>query len=370
VTPMKKTNTPAPQADAVKRHAFGISFWMCVALCLYCGDLFAGQPDATSSVSLPEALFREGKRLMADRLYSEACEKFEESYRLKPSGGTVLHLAVCHIEQGKSLAAWAELHEALRLARRDSRKDREAAAQSRLEYLAKKRTKLSIIMEASEALPRIMITIDGISIPEEHWSDGVPVDPGAHMVVASVQGSAQRQIVVHVDGNVSALPIPIAELRPTMPAVRPESPASEAPATPSRSTQSDDRKAAPAPRKESGRSAPAAPVPPPNSLTSWLTKNAVGVTLLGIGVSSLIVGAYLGLQEDDDGNDRTPRCLGTTCANVSGTLLVTGKFLTVVGAGATIYLSTQPSKRAQASAAPFNASLHVGSRGLAITGQF
>ena len=49
---------------------------------------------------MAESLFREGKRLSSEKKFSEACPKFEESYRLDPGLGTLLNLATCHLSFG------------------------------------------------------------------------------------------------------------------------------------------------------------------------------------------------------------------------------------------------------------------------------
>jgi hypothetical protein len=82
-----------------------------------------------------QALFDQARKLMTQEKWAEACPKLEESQRLDPGGGTLLHLALCREHEGKIATAWAHYQDALAWAKRDGRKDRVKIAQPRIDAL-------------------------------------------------------------------------------------------------------------------------------------------------------------------------------------------------------------------------------------------
>ncbi|MBK7777474.1 MAG: hypothetical protein IPI43_25675 [Sandaracinaceae bacterium] len=87
--------------------------------------------QSTGSQAAAEALFREGRRLMEEGNYDEACPKFEASNRLDVAVGTLLNLGVCWEQGGRLASAWATFLEAAALAARTGSPEREHGAQPR-----------------------------------------------------------------------------------------------------------------------------------------------------------------------------------------------------------------------------------------------
>ena len=71
------------------------------------GALLGVAPSVSQAVS-PEAraLFDEGRRLMGEGSFTEACARFSESYGREASSGTLLNLALCHEKEGKTAKSY------------------------------------------------------------------------------------------------------------------------------------------------------------------------------------------------------------------------------------------------------------------------
>lgn len=127
-------------------------------------------------------LFKRGRRLMEAKHYAEACPLFAESYRLDPSGGTLLNLAFCHEQDNRTATAWAYYQDLLDRSQREGRADRARYAQSRLAALEPRLPRWTIVMGANEKLSGVEVSRDGQSVPRLLWSGPIPVDPGNHQV--------------------------------------------------------------------------------------------------------------------------------------------------------------------------------------------
>lgn len=194
---------------------------------------------ARSHSSLAEALFQDGKRLLADGRVAEACLKLAESQRVEAALGTLLNLAVCHQRQGKTASAWSEFSDALALAEQSGQVDRARFARSQLAALRDAIPHLIVRVAAPHSALRV--TLDGAVLGRAAWGSAVPLDPGEHRVTAEAPGRKTwtMSVMLAADGAARVLDVPPLALdgpptRVAKPAVA--ATASIAPASPGRRT--------------------------------------------------------------------------------------------------------------------------------------
>ena len=167
---------------------------------------------AQSGTAIAEGLFREGKKLLDEKKFSEACPKFEESARLEPSSGVELALGICYEGLGKTASAWAAYESAVSLARRDNRKDREKAATAKAAALEPKLAHVTFhVPEPVANLPGLQLKEDAVVIGAAAWKNA-PVDPGAHTLEVTANGKKPWQTSFTVDGPATTKTVEIPAL--------------------------------------------------------------------------------------------------------------------------------------------------------------
>jgi hypothetical protein len=134
---------------------------------------------------LAQALFEEGRRLMDAKRFAEACPKLAESQRLDPGGGTLLNLAICHENEGKLATAKLDYDEALALATKDGRKDRQQIARERSAALDASIPRISVVVPPAAETPGLEVKLDGLVLGRAAWGVATTADPGVHVVEAS-----------------------------------------------------------------------------------------------------------------------------------------------------------------------------------------
>ena len=243
--------------------------------------------DDAAARNLAEQMFSEGKKLMAEGRFDEACPKLAESQRLDPGGGTILNLAVCHESQGHFASAWSEFREALALARTDGRRDREQLATEHLVQVEPKVSHLTLAVEPKADVSGLRIKLDGELVGRPAWGSPLPVDPGAHEVVASAPGRLDRRVMAQVTGTGDARTLTILALEDA-----PGSAAGDLDSTPDATFSETSR-----------------------------GKRVAGYVVGAVGLAALGVGTAFGIEALQKRHDSDATCTGNTCTTAAGVSL-------------------------------------------------
>ena len=223
-----------------------------------------------------EALFSEGRRLMAEGRIAEACQKFEASQKMDPGVGTSLNLAECYERSGKTASAWAQFREAVSLARATGSADREQLARERADALEKRLARLTISIKGT-APSGLEVRRDGARLDPAELGIAIPVDPGSHAVTASAPGRTAYSTTVDVTGDGALVTVEI----PDLPAEAAGS--APPPASPSVSTEV-------------------------GSSSSGGSQKTLAAVALGLGGAGLVVGGVFGFKASSTWDDAKTEC--------------------------------------------------------------
>jgi hypothetical protein len=246
---------------------------MLAATTVAAGMMAAGDARADDAAQAEE-LFQRAKALMQRGGFAEACPKLVQAQALHGGGGTLLALAMCHEGEGKLGSALLEFREAHALATRTARRDRAELAEERIRALEPRVSRLVPVFARRGG---VTVQIDGVTVRDEQWTSGVPVDGGEHVVRAAAPGKRAWTTRTRVASSGQSVRVEIPELAD---GASPDAPPTQ-PARPAR----DERSALMLP----------------------------GVATAIAGVAALGVGTYFGVAALGKKSESRPHCQGTVC---------------------------------------------------------
>src|SRR5258708_5695247 len=132
--------------------------------------------QSSSGQAAAEALFKQGRDLMATGRYAEACPKLVESQRLDPAPGTLLNLASCYERGGQLASAWVTYKEAASLAQNADQQERAGLARRKAPELEPTLPTLTIAVPAAADRPDLHVKPDDEAIGRPACADAIPVD--------------------------------------------------------------------------------------------------------------------------------------------------------------------------------------------------
>lgn len=244
---------------------------------------YPARAEANNKIAA-EALFDEGRRLMAQNKAEQACPMFADSQRLDPTPGTLLNLANCYEKVGRTASAWATYREAESLAAATSRPDLGATARKHAEALVLKLARITISAPSGKDVD---IKRDGVPVGAAERGVPIPADPGRHVIDASAPGRKPFSATVQLaEGAALTVNVPPLEDAPeeTKPALK------EPVVT-----------AAPSP-------APATTQPASDEPSGLGAQRIIALAVGGVGVIGLGVGTALALSAKSQYDDSLASC--------------------------------------------------------------
>jgi hypothetical protein len=234
--------------------------------------------------ALAESLFLQARQLIAEGRHAEACPKLAESQRLDPAGGTLLNLAACWEAERKFISAWVAFHEALGVARRDGRSDREKFALTRIEGLRSRLSFLTVRLAPSRDVAGLELRRDRAVMRPAQLGAVIPLNPGPVTLEATAPGREPWRRVVDLKPGEHAVVVvpPLAPLRLA-------------------------RVAPPASGATTSLAVAATPTSPHRA------RLVSGVVVGAASLASLAVGTYFGVSAISKANDVGAHCQGDVC---------------------------------------------------------
>jgi hypothetical protein len=165
-----------------------------------------------------EVLFREAKALAEGGNFPEACGKFGESQRLDPQIGTLLYLATCHEQQGKTATAWIEFTDARTQAEAAGKADRIAQATEGVERLEKVLSKIKVKVESPVA--GLNVRVNGREM--RMYDTALPYDPGEVVVEATAPDKKPFRTTMTLPPGPTEMEIVVPTLEPEAASLRPK----------------------------------------------------------------------------------------------------------------------------------------------------
>lgn len=255
------------------------------------GPRFANAQDASRA----QALFEDGRRLMGEGHFSEACPKLAASQKLDPGAGTLMNLATCYEKNGQSASAWATFKEAAAASHATNHLDWEAAARARAGKLEPDLARMSITLSAGARAQGVVVQRDESDVDAAELGSPIPIDAGVHVVRARAAGKKTWMTQVTIPGPGARHTLEIPRL--------------------------DDEPAAAAPSAASPPATTSPAHPPADAPSDGSAQRLLGVAVAGAGVIGVAVGVFFALKASSTQDEALTHCNADNQCNADGIAL-------------------------------------------------
>ncbi len=257
----------------------------------------ASEPETTSEtgvaethaqqITAAEALYQEARILMDQGQYEKACPLLQESNRHDFALGTLLYLAQCYEEIGRTAAAWSAFELAASESRKSKQEQRERIARQRADALKPKLMRLRISVPQEHRIEGLVITRNGGEVREPVYEVAIPVDPGLQRIEASApkHESWAKEVELTEPGKTVTVLVPH-----LVPVAKRQAPREEPKAT------------------EPLLGAPAASLGDHARTSGPVPWSTVGLAVAGAGIVSAGLGTYLAVHSQSVEEDGREHC--------------------------------------------------------------
>lgn len=164
--------------------------------------------SATAYADKADALFKKGKKLLAEKRYAEACQAFEDSDKLDSGIGAKLNVALCYQEWGKLATAYRWYADAEAMAQ-TAKDDRVAKIHKLLEDVDASVPRLTVKVPADANLAGVTIKLDGAPLAPAELGHERRVDPGPHQIEYVVNSTTLSKTVPVEAGGTSEVTLDV-----------------------------------------------------------------------------------------------------------------------------------------------------------------
>lgn len=194
----------------------GVLILSTVALCWPSAVAVAQSPASGAAVAAKaDAFFVQGKHLMADGKYAEACTAFEQSYALDPKLSTRVNLADCRERNRQLATAWrmfSDVAGQLARAKGASASALRTVAQQRAKELAPRLSSLKFRIAPGQP-QGFELRVNGTLASPADWERPITVDGGWWSLTAQAPGHSPWSVSFSLreEGDAKEVRVPALE---------------------------------------------------------------------------------------------------------------------------------------------------------------
>jgi tetratricopeptide (TPR) repeat protein len=150
----------------------------------------SAQPTSAASAEA-DALFDQGRKLMDEGKFAEACAAFDASQKLSPAVSTLFNQAQCREDNGQYASAYGLFREAERQTRApldEATQNLNRVAVDRAKLLEPRLSMLTISVPKEVVVEGLEVLRGDLAVAAGGWNRPLPADGGKHKITARAPG--------------------------------------------------------------------------------------------------------------------------------------------------------------------------------------